>query len=55
MVTTQKILHAGYFWPSIFKECIEACCTSFVTLVRKIEVLASSVGFAEQDSCKEKG
>jgi hypothetical protein len=24
MVTTHKILHAGYFWPSIFKDCIEA-------------------------------
>jgi hypothetical protein len=31
------------------------CCASFVTLVSKIEVLASSVGFAEQDNCKEKG
>jgi hypothetical protein len=31
------------------------CCASFVTLVRKIEVLASLVGFAKQDSCKEKG
>jgi hypothetical protein len=24
MATTQKILRAGYFWPSIFKDCIEA-------------------------------
>ena len=24
--TTQKILRAGYFWPSIFKECIVAVC-----------------------------
>jgi hypothetical protein len=24
MATTQKILHADYFWPSIFKDCIEA-------------------------------
>ena len=24
MATTQKILCAGYFWPSIFKECHEA-------------------------------
>jgi hypothetical protein len=24
MATTQKILCAGYFWPSIFKDCIEA-------------------------------
>jgi hypothetical protein len=24
LVTTQKILRAGYFWPSIFKDCIEA-------------------------------
>jgi hypothetical protein len=24
MATAQKILHAGYFWPSIFKDCIEA-------------------------------
>ena len=23
MDTTQKILHAGYFWPSIFKDCHE--------------------------------
>jgi hypothetical protein len=30
------------------------CCTSSVTLVSKIEVLASSVGSAEHDSCKEK-
>ena len=22
--TTQKILRAGYFWPSIFKDCIDA-------------------------------
>eukprot|EP00253_Pinus_taeda_P016105 PITA_16105 len=22
--TTQKILHAGYFWPSLFKDCINA-------------------------------
>lgn len=21
--TTQKILHAGYFWPLIFKDCVE--------------------------------
>ena len=24
MATTQKILHAGYFWPSVFKDCHEA-------------------------------
>jgi hypothetical protein len=24
MATTHKILHDGYFWPSIFKDCIEA-------------------------------
>ena len=24
MDTTQKILHAGYFWPYIFKDCIES-------------------------------
>jgi hypothetical protein len=30
------------------------CCASFVTLVRKTEVLASSVGSAEQDNYKEK-
>jgi hypothetical protein len=24
MATAQKILHAGYFWPLIFKDCIEA-------------------------------
>ena len=24
LATTQKILLAGYFWPSIFKYCIEA-------------------------------
>ena len=24
MATAQKILHAGYFWPSIFKDCHEA-------------------------------
>jgi hypothetical protein len=24
MVTAQKILRAGYFWPSIFKDCMEA-------------------------------
>ena len=24
MVIAQKILHAGYFWPSIFKDCHEA-------------------------------
>jgi hypothetical protein len=24
MATTQKILRVGYFWPSIFKDCIEA-------------------------------
>ena len=22
--TTQKILRAGYFWPSIFKDCVNA-------------------------------
>jgi hypothetical protein len=30
------------------------CCASFITLVRKIEVLPNSVGFVEQDNCKEK-
>ena len=24
LATAQKILRAGYFWPSIFKDCIEA-------------------------------
>jgi hypothetical protein len=24
LATTQKILRAGYFWPSIFKDCVEA-------------------------------
>jgi hypothetical protein len=33
----------------------DGCCASFVALVRKMEVLASLVGFAKQDSCKEKG
>ncbi len=28
LATAQKILCAGYFWPSLFKDCIEAvkCC-----------------------------
>ena len=30
------------------------CCASSITLVRKIEVLSSSVGFAEQYSYNEK-
>jgi hypothetical protein len=33
----------------------DPCCASFITLVRKTKVLASLVGFAKQDSCKEKG
>jgi hypothetical protein len=33
---------------------VKYCCTSFITLVRKIEVLACLVGSAEQDSCREK-
>ena len=24
LATTQKILHASYFWPTIFKDCVEA-------------------------------
>ena len=24
LVTAQKIIHAGYFWPTIFKDCVEA-------------------------------
>jgi len=24
LATTQKILHVGYFWPLIFKYCVEA-------------------------------
>ena len=23
LTTTQNVLHVGYFWPSIFKDCIE--------------------------------
>jgi hypothetical protein len=37
-----------------FTSYYRSCCASFVTLVKKIEVLSSSVGSAEQDNCKEK-
>jgi hypothetical protein len=41
----------NFLYPDLVED---MCYTSFVTLVRKIEVLASSVGSAEQDNCKEK-
>jgi hypothetical protein len=38
LATTQKILRAGYFWPSIFKDCIEAVkkCHPFQVFTRKM-------------------
>ena len=38
LATAQKILRAGYFWPSIFKDCIEAVkrCHPFQVFARNM-------------------
>ena len=38
LATAQKILHAGYFWPTIFKDCVEAmkCCHHCQLYTRKM-------------------
>jgi hypothetical protein len=40
LATTQKILRAGYFWPSIFKDCIEAVkkCQPFEVFTQKMHL-----------------
>ena len=61
--TAQKILRVGYFWPSIFKDCVDVVkrcqpcqvfahnmCSKPAPLHRMMEELASKLGYKQEHS-----